>query len=420
MIIGKFFLTENEMKKIIDSKEENVNEAILKYYEDKDNDSYNYASIILEDNKDFKVIVDSKEELQTYLEFFSKHKLNEDNKIKFRTHSINSIEIYDILRKYKGQNFTNDILVNVDNGYESIDYNKFMKMMNPLNKIESNITSELSPLEKIALIYNEIKKNQYKNDIKNPRTMKSRLLSEVLTNEEKYIVCVGFTKYFNESLRINNIKCSEYNFEMQITEELATGHSVSLVNIDDDKYDVHGIYVFDPTVDCYKNNLSDEKNSMNYKGFLMSFEDFKLKYNVSRDNYFKLFYNSSRKNEMYAKNKEQIAETKFVGIFDDDQKMEELSRFVELDYDLFDGMSNIDVDENLILQESKVYNYAEFVKSSMGNHIASDSDTFIDLIYNISAIDDQTESINYVYNSIDNRGVDNNMNALNRVKQKIR
>lgn len=207
---------------------------------------------------------------------------------------------------------------------------------------------------------------------------------------------------------------------MQITEELATGHSVSLVNIDDDKYDVHGIYVFDPTVDCYKNNLTDEKNSMNYKGFLMSFEDFKLKYNVSRDNYFKLFYNSSRKNEMYAKNKEQIAETKFVGIFDDDQKMEELSRFVELDYDLFDGMSNIDVDENLILQESKVYNYAEFVKSSMGNHIASDSDTFIDLIYNISAIDDQTESINYVYNSIDNRGVDNNMNALNRVKQKIR
>ena len=43
-------------------------------------------------------------------------------------------------------------------------------------------------LEKVLVIYNEVKKNIYKVDENDIHSLKSRLLSEVLTNTDKYSV----------------------------------------------------------------------------------------------------------------------------------------------------------------------------------------------------------------------------------------
>lgn len=410
MIIGMFSFKPNELKEAINSNKTTANDVILEYYKAKDEELYYYMSESLKNNKDFKVIVRTKEDLALYMKFFSKYSVDNDVSISFRTHNITSMEIYDIFSNYVDYPFTNNIIVNVDNGEELISYNKFMNMMNPLIKIEEGIKDELSPLEKIIYLYNEIKKKAYKNNVEDIHTLESRLLSGVLTSINNYIVCVGFTKVFNENLRINDIKCSEYNFKGQYqTQDIS--HSVSLVNIDDDKYDIHGIYVFDLTLDCYSSKLTEEENTMRYKGFLMSFDKFCNLYKVEYDEYSKLFYNPSKKNELYAKYYEQKASEEFVSTFDDKERFLKLGKFISLDYDLFDGVANIDVDENLNMQESMVYKYAEKLKMKMGVDIKSDDDKFINLLYNTSIDSDNKK----IYRCISNRGVDNELEAINKV-----
>lgn len=126
--------------------------------------------------------------------------------------------------------------------------------------------SSLSSLEKYIAVYNIVKNfkkyNENKSDPKQARNLRF-----ILDND--YMVCVGYARLLKTLLNKVGIECSEFSVGVDIsydegftvedkTVEVA-GHARNLVRIDDDKYNIHGIYTADPTWD---NNL--ESDNLNY------------------------------------------------------------------------------------------------------------------------------------------------------------
>lgn len=126
--------------------------------------------------------------------------------------------------------------------------------------IVNNISKEiekynLSPLEKIVYAYDVVKQRKYKKTDK--VGYESRDLDKVLKND--FIVCVGFSNMFNAILKNLDIKTIPYISERK-------KHQSSLVYVKDSKYELDGVYVFDPTNDHKRN----DKYINNYNFFGMT------------------------------------------------------------------------------------------------------------------------------------------------------
>lgn len=151
--------------------------------------------------------------------------------------------------------------------YENILYNMIKPAVN------------LTPLEKFIYAYNITKQyKKYKEN--NSNKLSARNLYEILDNE--YIVCVGFMYLLKDLLHKLNIKSvetspiidssyygvkiNEVDFkEVKIVRK--SGHSRLYVYIKDEKYNIDGLYLSDPTWDNdleydYYNHMlfTDRKN----------------------------------------------------------------------------------------------------------------------------------------------------------------
>lgn len=118
--------------------------------------------------------------------------------------------------------------------------------------------ANLSPLEKYLAAYDVVKSfKPYKENEKDKR--QSRDLRYILKDDNKYIVCVGFARLLLELLTRLDIPCKyihvdvDDSYEKKYGEEIKNinhvGHARNLVKIDDDKYNIHGIYLSDSTFD---------------------------------------------------------------------------------------------------------------------------------------------------------------------------
>ena len=190
-------------------------------------------------------------------------KLNTLNKkfiIKFQ---VKKRSIYNKL--FKNLNLDNlDFIINNDLYDYSIE--EYQKEDAKLDNFVSEIkNSSLSPFEKFIAVYNIVKNiKPYKENQENKDY--SRYLRYIINNE--YIVCVGYAKLLVELLDKVGINANEYSVGVDISyddgftlEEKLTeygGHARVIVSMDDDKYDIHGLFISDPTWD---NNL--DKNYFN-------------------------------------------------------------------------------------------------------------------------------------------------------------
>ena len=85
---------------------------------------------------------------------------------------------------------------------------------------------------------------------------KSSDVSSVLTGDS--IVCAGYSNVFNAILKCLNIKAAPL-----ISKEAK--HQRSIIYVQDEKYNIDGVYVFDPTWDRRKNKEDKEYiNRYNY------------------------------------------------------------------------------------------------------------------------------------------------------------
>lgn len=119
--------------------------------------------------------------------------------------------------------------------------------------------SNLSPYEKYIAVYNVVKQfKPYKDNDENKS--EARELRYILNNE--YIVCVGYAKLLKvllEKVGINSMCLSIYTKE-ELEEDIdlktrETNHQRNIIKIDDEKYNIHGIYLADATWD---NNMEKD------------------------------------------------------------------------------------------------------------------------------------------------------------------
>lgn len=129
-----------------------------------------------------------------------------------------------------------------------------------VNTIVDNIEKyNLSELETIMYVYDIVKYRLYKKDENDYRN--SRDLDRILLENNDAIVCSGYSNLVVAILNSLGIKAKPLiSFE--------ENHQRLMVNIEDDKYNINGIYVFDPTGDR-RLNVDDVNYISKYDYFAM-------------------------------------------------------------------------------------------------------------------------------------------------------
>ena len=221
----------------------------------------------LQDNSEFKKIYD-------YLE-------NKGYKVEKVTVNIGStIDIYNYDYSYLDK-LAKETKISITNRFfEEVEYEEFKSQIEGIKWYRSLINnSDLSPLEKLIYAYDIMKSFPYNKDPKND--IESRNPAKVLSST--YIVCVGYTNVLDEILRNadSNLRHIAVDVDCFDEKDYLGGHSRSMIYIDDDKYDIHGPYILDPTWDSDRGThgiraYGSDYNALDlYRFFLVPILDYK-------------------------------------------------------------------------------------------------------------------------------------------------
>lgn len=161
-----------------------------------------------------------------------------------------------------------NLKINFKNSDDNISYKEFHAMYNKLNEIVEFINHyNLSPLEKVLLVYDIVKANEYKMEDKGENYGVSRNLNEIINNDK--IVCVGFANLIDFLLKNLDIKSNTIILGYKTSERQ---HKRNYIYLKDDKYNIDGVFFLDSTWDSKK----DDKYLDNYVFFLKPLNFFKL------------------------------------------------------------------------------------------------------------------------------------------------
>lgn len=132
-------------------------------------------------------------------------------------------------------------------------YEEYQNMRGAIDWYKEVISQEnLSPLEIITYAYDIMKTFKYLEDEDDKE--RSRYIPAIVTDGK--IVCVGYSTFFQQLLQEFGIKTEKLSVSTPDQNNQMAGHARNIVRVDDDKYNIHGIYVFDATWDSVKQGLS--------------------------------------------------------------------------------------------------------------------------------------------------------------------
>ena len=170
-------------------------------------------------------------------------------------------EDYDFSDLY---NINKKIIVTYDNQETTIE--EFEAMRSTIDYFKSLITAyPLSPAEQIVYAYDIIKSFEYEDDENDYRN--SRALDKIVKTGK--IVCVGYARFLKQVLR-------ELGFKIDVIgvnspnddgtyDNTEVNHERNIIRVDDDKYNIHGVFALDPTWDrntkFYEVQNKDDKNT---------------------------------------------------------------------------------------------------------------------------------------------------------------
>ena len=139
---------------------------------------------------------------------------------------------------------------------------KYENMENQLNEFLTHIKSQnLSPMEQIMLVYDKAKMFEYADS---DTLQETKQLPDVLSNNRAE--SIGYTNFFNECMsRLGYKNCAIESYIGNIP------HMHSLVEINDDKYGIQGIYNFDPASDSL--DINSEDRTLSYAFFGRNVEE---------------------------------------------------------------------------------------------------------------------------------------------------
>ena len=174
---------------------------------------------------------------------------------------------------------TYDLKINYEN-YPLAEFEDFKNMVETIKWYRSMIMDfDLSPLEKLMFAYDIMKTFKYHENDSNKNM--ARYPDKILKSGD--IVCVGYANFLkdilkglDEGLMVNCSGVSAYD----VKNNYFIGHERNLVKVDDDKYNIHGIYALDTTWDSVLDDdkaksLGDSYNALDlYSYFLIPYNDY--------------------------------------------------------------------------------------------------------------------------------------------------
>lgn len=140
---------------------------------------------------------------------------------------------------------------------------ELIEMYNKLLTLIKNVKDKnYSPAEKLFYAYNIVKSRIYKKEEKHEDETISRNLAEIL--KCKKIVCEGFANFLLGLCEVLEIPAEKIIWIHKSKRK--AGHDTVAVYLNDEKYNIHGIYAIDPTWDSKEN----EKDTT-YKQYIRHF-----------------------------------------------------------------------------------------------------------------------------------------------------
>lgn len=138
----------------------------------------------------------------------------------------------------------------------STTLDNFSSMRASLDWYKSLVEGEnLSPLEKTLYLYDIVKSFSYRESTENKKD--ARYIPEIMQTGN--IVCVGYTALLKELLQEESIPAIGFSVTIK-NEDYESYHQRLLVNLEDMKYNIHGIFSLDATWDSNKGPIYSIKN----------------------------------------------------------------------------------------------------------------------------------------------------------------
>ena len=163
-------------------------------------------------------------------------------------------KIEQLLEKYKGIEDKIYVLSSGNSHYYTslVDCRKTMEVIKQKAEIIKKLN--LSPMETIMYVYDQVRNRVYTKETEMEGTDKSRALSQVLFGDR--IVCVGYANMLSALLRYIGIDC----FSVGLTNKTYKlgNHERNMIYVKDPKYNIDGAYYFDSTWDSKRENETNE------------------------------------------------------------------------------------------------------------------------------------------------------------------
>ncbi len=167
--------------------------------------------------------------------------------------------------------FNDDIYFNCFGNQKYISLSTYEYITFYINYLSDLVNKyNFSELEKVLFLYDIVRDRKYISSLKEGNVSESRDLANIIF--EKEIVCAGFINLF--SVLLNKVNISNSAFKLICSKNSFSKHARTIAYIKDDKYNVEGIYYFDPTFDCKKDDTNNHYNYYRYFGKTKSQIDF--------------------------------------------------------------------------------------------------------------------------------------------------
>lgn len=203
----------------------------------------------------FQLTQDTNENLYNFL------KVSENLNIEIQVN-----DFKEFINNTKNEDYKN-LKIRFKNSTDILTHKEFKEMYKKLNEIVEFVKHyNLSPLERVMLVYDIVKSNKYRQEKRKDSYNISRNLNQILNSNK--IVCVGFANLLDYLLTNLDIDSNIINLQY---ENKKSGHERNYIHLIDEKYNINGVFFLDATWDSKKN----DEYLDNYNFFLKPFRFFK-------------------------------------------------------------------------------------------------------------------------------------------------
>lgn len=246
---------------ILDKYNEDYLNCLYASYNEKIYDLNNsFLSCYVSENDHIFIDIDTIDNFNLLKEFIDRIK-NIDIVIK----ASNTEKVFNFISSLN-ENEVSNVYINYQFSSENASVKDYKNMISKINSLVHTIKSlNLSELETVMVVYDIVKANEYKKKSFDDPSL-TRAVHNVVLGDG--CVCAGFSNYFN--FLLNELGIKSYPVILDHDNRI-TRHQRSIMYVNDKKYGVEGIYMFDPTYDCKK----DDNFVNNYDYFLQSVSYFK-------------------------------------------------------------------------------------------------------------------------------------------------